>query len=272
MRRKFSRTQVKQDNMSKEKTNEKQVEEQVSKTPNRDKFNARMKAKYPEREFADDEELFGQIDSDYETADGNAKTIGALNEMLTDDPRSATFISNWREKGDPLIALIEEYGEDLVQGMLEEGNKEKIAAANQKYLERIAENKKLDDLIAKNQEESQAVVDAKKAEVGDETVTKAMDFIKDIYINCLTGKVTSEMLDMAIQSVNHDQDVAQAQAEGEVKGRNEQIGQKVRKARQGDGVPNIGGGSAAQMPKPKKSMGALDRYGEGAPASIWDRG
>jgi hypothetical protein len=171
-----------------------------------------------------------------------------------------------------LIALIEEYGEDLVQGMLEEGNKEKIATANQKYLERIAENKKLDDLIAKNQEESQAVVDAKKAEVGDETVTKAMDFIKDIYINCLTGKVTSEMLDMAIQSVNHDQDVAQAQAEGEVTGRNEQIGQKVRKARQGDGVPNIGGGSSAQMPKPKKSMGALDRYGEGAPASIWDRG
>ena len=258
--------------MAKENEKTGLVEEQVSKTPNRDKFNARMKTKYPDREFADDEELFGQIDSDYETADGNANTINALNEMLADDPRSATFITNWREKGDPLLALIEEYGEDLVAGMLEEGKKEEIAKANQKYLQRIADNKKLDDLIVNNQEESQAIVDAKKAEVGEETVEKAMDFIKETYINCLTGKVTSEMLDMAIQSVNYDKDVAQAQAEGEVKGRNEQIGQKVRKARQGDGVPNIGGGSAAQMPKPKKSMGALDKYGDGGPTSIWDRG
>lgn len=258
--------------MAKEKETEMKVEEQVSKTPNRDKFNARMKAKYPDREFADDEELFGQIDSDYETADGNTKTIDALNEMLADDPRSATFIANWREKGDPLLALIEEYGEDLVAGMLEEGKKEEIAKANQRYLDRIANNKKLDDVIAANMDESQAIVDAKKAEVGEETVNKAMDLIKDIYINCLTGKVTTEMLDMAIQSVNHDQDVERAAAEGEVKGRNEQIGAKVRKAKFGDGVPNIGGGSAAQMPKPKKSMGALDRYGEGAPASIWDRG
>ena len=258
--------------MAKEKETKQAVEEQVSKTPNRDKFNARMKAKYPDKEFADDEELFGQIDSDYETADGHAKTIDALNEMLADDPRSATFIQNWREHKDPLYALVEEYGEELVKGWIEEGKKEEIAKANQRYLDRIANNKKLDDLILQNENESQAIVDQKKAEVGEETVTKAMDFIKDIYINCLTGKVTPEMLDMAIQSVNHDQDVAQAQAEGEVKGRNEQIGQKVRKAKQGDGVPNINGGSAAQMPKPKKSLGALDRYGEGAPTSIWDRG
>lgn len=258
--------------MAKETEIKEQVEEQVSKTPNRDKFNARMKAKYPDREFADDEELFGQIDSDYETADGNANTINALNEMLTDDPRSATFIQNWREKGDPLFALIEEYGEDIIRGWAEEGKKEEIAKANQRYLDRIANNKKLDDTIAANMEESQAIVDAKKAEVGEETVTKAMDLIKDIYVNCLTGKVTSEMLDMAIQSVNHDKDVAQAQAVGEVKGRNEQIGNKVRKARLGDGVPNIGGGSATQMPKPKKSMGALDRYGDDAKPSIWDRG
>lgn len=244
----------------------------VSKTPNRDKFNARMKKRNPDKEFADDEELFGQIDADYESAEENASTIDALNGMLLDDPRSGQFLANWKEKGDPLMALIEEYGEDIVKGMQDPEKKEEIAKANQKYLDKIASDKELDDLISKNFDASQKVVDDKKAEVGEDVVNQALEYIKGLYVDMLTGVIKPETIDMAVKAITHDTDVEQASAEGEVRGRNANISSKVKKAKAGDGIPNIGGGSPTKPIENKPSMGALDRYGSNGGTSIWDRG
>lgn len=44
---------------------------------NRDKYMERMKGKYPDREFSDDEALFGQINDDY---DGYDKEIAGYKE------------------------------------------------------------------------------------------------------------------------------------------------------------------------------------------------
>lgn len=243
---------------------------QESKTPNRDKFNARMKARYPDREFADDEELFGQIDSDYEGAEKNEQTIGALNDMLMNDPKAATFIDKWHENGDPLVALIEEYGEEMVRGLNDPEKKEAIAAANQKYLAKIARDKELDEVISNNMQEAQAFVDGKKAELGEETVTKVLDLIKQAGLEFITGKITPAVFGMALAAVNHDSDVAQASAEGEVRGRNANISAKVRRGKAGDGVPNVGGGSQMRAQAPKRDLGVLDRYNQST--SIWDRG
>ena len=42
---------------------------------NRERYTERLKAKYPDREFADDEALFGQINDDY---DGYDKELSGL--------------------------------------------------------------------------------------------------------------------------------------------------------------------------------------------------
>ena len=44
---------------------------------NRERYTERLKAKYPDREFADDEALFGQINDDY---DGYDKELSGYKE------------------------------------------------------------------------------------------------------------------------------------------------------------------------------------------------
>lgn len=244
--------------------------EAVSKTPNRDKFNARMKSKYPDREFADDEELFGQIESDYEGAEENASTISALNDMIGGDERAASFLSSWHRGGDPLLALVEEYGEEFVQGLTLPENKEKVAEASKKYLKKIADSKALDEEIAKNDEASQQVLDALREEYGEEKVDAAISSLGDKLKNWLMHKITKEDVLAEINAANYDADVQKASEEGEVRGRNANIVAKKRMAKAGDGMPNIGGGVNKPVPKSEgKDYGALSKTAN--TASIWDR-
>ena len=77
---------------------------------------------------------------------------------------------------------------------------------------------------------------------------------------------------MAFRAINHDSDVAVAAREGEVKGRNTRIEEKLRKKQRSDGTANLdgkngGGGKARDMP----DLGALNRYDDGG-QTIWERG
>jgi len=59
----------------------------------RDQLGERLKKKYPDREYADDEALFGQINDDYDEYDnqlnGYKERESKLTDMFTRDPRSA---------------------------------------------------------------------------------------------------------------------------------------------------------------------------------------
>ena len=72
---------------------------------NRDLFGERMKKKYPDKEYADDEALFGQANEDYDAYDtelGQYKEReGRLTELLNKDPRSAKFIADMASGTDP---------------------------------------------------------------------------------------------------------------------------------------------------------------------------
>lgn len=46
---------------------------------NRERYTERLKAKYPDREFADDEALFGQINDDY---DGYDKELSGYKDTV----------------------------------------------------------------------------------------------------------------------------------------------------------------------------------------------
>ena len=47
-------------------------------TTNRDRYAERLKAKYPDREFADDEAIFGQANDDYDNYDNQADFLCVL--------------------------------------------------------------------------------------------------------------------------------------------------------------------------------------------------
>lgn len=84
---------------------------------NRERYTDRLKAKYPDKEFADDEALFAQINDEYDGLDkelsGYKEREKALSDLFASNPRSAAFLTDWRKGEDPIIGMIRKFGDDL---------------------------------------------------------------------------------------------------------------------------------------------------------------
>lgn len=240
------------------------AETQTSTAPaqsRREQFGARLKKKYPDREYADDEALFGQINDDYDDYDNRLNQYQEREKRLTDlfakDKRSAQFITDMAKGNDPWLAVIERLGIDGVTDLINNPDKqEEYAEANKKYVERLAKEKSLEDEYQKNFAESMSLLEKMQQErgLGDETIDAAMNLIMRITNEAIVGKFTEETIDMALNAVNHDADIQNARTEGEVAGRNAKIDEKLRKPKQGDGMPDLAGSNNA--PTRKRASGS----------------
>lgn len=244
---------------------------------NRDKYTERLKSKYPDREFADDEALFGQINDDYDNYDKQLSDYQgrekALSDLFASNPRSAAFLTDWRKGEDPIVSLVRRFGSDFKDALEDPEKQEALAAANKEYAERIAKEGEFEEQYQKNIAETYATIEKVQQEQGytDEEIDQAMEFLISIMKDGILGKFSSESIAMAIKAIKHDSDVEQADHEGEVRGRNTKIEEKLRKDKKTDGTANLagkngGGGAARQMP----DLGALGNYDGGK--NIWERG
>lgn len=100
----------------------------------RDATLERLRGKYPEEQFDDDEQLFGRINDDYDQYDkelaGYQEREGKFSDMFTSDPRSARLMMSWKDGDDPAIALIRLYGDDIKDAIDDPEKQEAIAEAN----------------------------------------------------------------------------------------------------------------------------------------------
>ena len=242
------------------------AENQEQKTK-RELLNERLKTKYPERDYTDDEALFGQIGEDY---DDYEKQIGDyrsreenMEKMFRDDPRSAQFITDLANGKDPWIAVIEQVGSDgIIELMNDPAKQEAYAEANRMRAERLAREKELEAEYEKNQAESMKLREEFDEKYGEELVDKAIGIIDQMWKDAVVGIVKRETLENAIKMVNREADIENARSEGEVAGRNAKIEEKMRNAKSGDGLPNMGGSNSAAS-KPKKNLNIFD-YAEAA--------
>lgn len=245
---------------------------------NRDRYTERLKTKYPDKEFVDDEALFGQINDDYDSYDneltGYREREKALSDLFASNPRSAAFLTDWRNGEDPIIGLVRKFGDDFKAALEDPEKQEALAAANKEYAERIAQESEYEGEYQKNISETLATLETMQQEEGlsDEDIDSAMDFLVGIMKDGLLGKFSRESIAMALKAIKHDADVEQADREGEVRGRNSKIEEKLRKGGKSDGTAHLGGkngggkGSARQMP----DLGAIDQnFGT---QNIWERG
>ncbi len=244
---------------------------------NRDRYSERLKAKYPDKDFADDEALFGQINDDY---DGYEKELGtyrerekALSDLFASNPRSAAFLTDWRNGEDPIVGLVRKFGDDFKAALEDPEKAEALAEANKEYAERVAKEDEFEEQYQKNLAETLVTIEQIQQEenLSDEDVDNVMEFLINIMKDGLLGKFSAESIRMAIKAINHDLDVQEASHEGEVKGRNAKIEEKLRKGGKNDGTANLagkngGGGKAQPMP----DLGAIGQnYGS---KNIWERG
>lgn len=237
----------------------------------------RLKGKYPEKTFEDEEELFGQINDDYDEYDGKVKEYQeheqGLFDMMSADPRSAKFLSDWKKGEDPAIGLVRAFGMEIKDAIDDPEKLEAIAAANKEYVERVAKSKELEEEYQENLEKSLLNLDEYQKANGltDAQVDEAMEFLGKIISDGIVGIFTPETIDMAMKAIHHDSDVANAAEEAEIRGRNAKIEEKLRKNTSGDGTAQLDGQNNVPHDKPKRDIGALDRFGSGT-KDIWERG
>ena len=235
----------------------------------RDMAMERLKSRYPDREFADDEALFGQINDDYADYDnriaGYQEREKKFSDMFTSEPPSALFLPAWKKGGDPVLGLVRQFGTDIKDAIDDPARQEEIAAANKEFVERVAKEKELEETYQQNLQKSLEDLDKYQQE--------SMGFIMNIVKDAVMGKFTIETVQMAAKALHHDADVQMAGEDGEVRGRNAKIDERLRKRSQGDGVSALDGQNRPATPaKPQRSLGALERASDEASMNIWERG
>lgn len=222
----------------------------------RELFAERLKGRYPDREFVDDEAMYGQAGEDYDAYEnelsGYRERESKLEELFAKDPKNAQFITDMARGEDPWLVVIERLGTDGITELL--NDPEKKAAyeeANKRYAERLAKEKEIEAEYDRNIEESKRVREELDAIHGVEAVDAALGVIDQMTKDAIMGKVTKEAVEMAMKIVNRDADLANARSEGEIAGRNAKIEERMRRQQTGDGMPQMGG-ATAPAPAPKK--------------------
>lgn len=242
---------------------------------NRDRYAERLRSKYPDREFADDEAIFGQANDDYDNYDRELSEYqereSSLSNLFTSDPRSAAFLMDWRNGEDPVVGMIRKFGDDFKAALEDPEKQEALAAASKEYAERVSKEKDFEMQYQKNIKETLASIEELQQEEGisDDEIDDIMEFLTGIMKDGILGKYSKESIMMARNAINHDTDVELADREGEVRGRNAKIEEKLRRKGRSDGTANLAGKNG--VPSSRPDLGALNNYGTGS-KNIWERG
>lgn len=240
----------------------------------RDLYLESLKSRYPEKTFETDDDIFGQAIEDNENNErelnGFREREKGLSEMFKKDPRVARYFSGVRKGESPDIMLVRLYGKDIVDAANDPAKMEEIAAANKEFVDRLAEEERLEKEYKENSAKSLAAL--AESGIADDDIDKALEHLAKMSVDFVKGTVTVDDVKMILNAINHDADVADATREGEVKGRNTRIVEKLRKQKAGDGLPNMAAGGNMTPKTPElPDMGVLNDYGDNS-QSIWDRG
>lgn len=229
----------------------------------RDQQLERMRKKYPDKKFEDDEEIYGQIYDDYDQYEqdlnGYKDREKAMSDMFAADPRSAQFLADMHNGQDPFVGLVKNFGVNIEDVLHDPKMQEQIAEANKEYVERVAKSRKLDEEYEKNMDASLETLRQFQEERGmsDDQIDAVVDAVLTVVRDGVMGKFSKETLAMFVNAINHDSDVASASEEGRVAGRNDKIVEGLRKRAKGDGTAPLNGKNGG-APKNKRNMDIFD--------------
>lgn len=243
-----------------------EMAENQTQTSSRDRLLAQASEWYPERRFKGQIGPDGQDGQD-ELADAveekinellagkeeNDKMLKKLVELLDSDPRAANVFLGWLETGDPISAMIEEFGDD-VRNLGEEDFQKEYAS----WRERREANDRLTEEANENLQKTYDLLNAWGDAKGLSLEQKRDVFLRlaSIAYNGIVNKYTEEDFDLAYRAMNYEADVENARREGEVAGRNEKIAERRRERSAASTMPPTrpggqGAGVAERKPKPQ---------------------
>ena len=237
----------------------------ITKPTSRENLLSMARERYPDRTFSDIgaepqegvsdlDDAINEMLQEYATKQATYdENNNRLRDLLLTDPSAAEFIQKWIETGDPRTALVETFGDDL--GMSEE------AQTNFKgELDGWRERKNANDALEAEAENNWQASLSALEEWGNgkglslEQKRDVMLRLLAITFNGMENKYSTEDFDIAYNAINHDTDVAEARAEGEVAGRNAKIEAARRDRNAATAMPPtaVGGqGGAARERRPR---------------------
>lgn len=237
----------------------------------RDQHLERLRKKYPDKQFEDDEAIFGQISDDYDQFEQTAQeneTMRAREKSMSDmfraNPQAAFFLNDMREGKDPIMSLVRRLGMQVKDVLDDPAMQDKIEEANKEYLDRAAKSRQLDEEYEKNMDVTlNKTLPEYQQQHGltDEDIDAIGAAWIQIIREGIMGILSPETISLLGNGLNHDTDVANAQEEGEVAGRNSKIRENLRRSKKGDGIQNLNGrnGTPSQSNNKAKSVFDLAR-------------
>lgn len=248
---------------------------QQSTKTKRDLALERLKTRHPDTDYADDEAIYGAINDDYDedqkALQGYKDNEKAMSDMMSADPRSAVFLQSMKNGKNPFVELVRNFGDDMVDFLSDPDSAEEVADAQEEYLKRVSEGNKLKEEYDKNMAESLKVFAQMDKEFGEETTDELVGKLMIVANDVIRGKFTKETLDLFRMAKNHDQDVADAAHEGEVRGKNSKHMKNLELRKRGDGTADLDSANAdAPKNDNQPDLGALGRAARRG--DIWDRG
>ena len=220
----------------------------------------RMQGRYPDQAFDDDEALYGQALGDMDEYEGRLGKQDEVDRQLTElfesNPMFGSHFMDMLEGKNPLVSMIEKYGDDLRAALEDPDQAEELAKANESYVQRLGKEKELQESyeanIAKSIEEADAL--EQSGAYTPEQIDDAFKAILDDATKAIQGEISAEMLEMRLKGVSYDEDIQGATEEATVKAKNEKIEAKKKDLKAE--LPMIDGG--ASKPAKKQSNPTLD--------------
>lgn len=239
----------------------------------RDLLLERMQGKYPDQQFDDDEALSGAVMGDLDDYEGRLSKQDEVDRQLTErfekDPLFGAHFMDMLEGKNPLVSLLEKYGDDFRAALEDPELAEDLAKANESYVTRLGKEKELSESyeanIAKSLDEADALVAS--GAYTDEQVDEAFKAILDDASKAMQGEISAEMLEMRLKGANYDQDVEATAQEAEVRGKNANI--ELKKKDLKNEIPMIEGNRSEVAPKKRNpTLDSLDGMTKGG--NMWD--
>lgn len=212
----------------------------------RDLLLERMQEKYPDTDFSDDDGLYGAVMGDYDNYEAtiakHKEVDDKLGGMFESNPQFAgMFLSALNGDRNPVLSMIETYGDDFRSYLDDPENAESIAEANAKFVERLNSEKELEATYEKNLEQSLMIAEELEASgpYEREQIDMAFKAVLDDANKAIMGEINAEMLETKLKGLNHDNDIQEAVDEATIRTKNQKIEAKKKTLK--DELPMIDG-------------------------------
>lgn len=241
---------------------------------NREKFLSRFAERHPDIDTNDEEAYYGAINDDADERDQRIKKYEDDEKVLGDafqkDPRIANLFLSIARGENPLLYLVESFGSDFVDYLNDPDNEElrkQFGEKQKEYVEKQAKSRALQEQTEKNIDNTLDAFDRVADELGadDELKEKVFNYMAELQERLLVDDIDEKTWKIAFNSITHDDDVAQAGEEGEIRGRNAKIDERLRKPKVGVPPQLNGQGARKVSTKQAKFGGVLDEIANETP-------